>query len=245
MTRTAILVLPLVLAVLAVLSVLLWPSRAADRPVIHDAATGPARGQGVTPLADRLASIRRLRSRGPERQEVMLLDGVAAALEAGLPTEQALAVVLDAQSRSAGESSAWAELRRAAREGQALAPAWARLARRTASPTVMSVSRAWAVASATGAPLAAAARSSAQAARERHRLQRAIQIATAGARATALVLSLLPIAGVGLAAIVGIGPAALYASPVALASAGVGLGLLVVGHLLVGRLVAGVVRGVR
>ncbi|HSP61220.1 MAG TPA: hypothetical protein VLO09_09175, partial [Ornithinimicrobium sp.] len=106
------------------------------------------------------------------------------------------------------------------------------------------VARAWAVAAATGAPLAAAVRASAEAARERRRLHRAVEVATAGARATGRVLALLPLAGLGLAALLGIGPRELYAHPLAAGAAGVGLLLLGLGRLLVGRLVHRVVRGV-
>ena len=60
-------------------------------------------------------------------------------------------------------------------------------------------------------------------------LERAVDVATAGARATAAVLGLLPLAGVGLAALLGVGPTRLYGSPAALASASAGLVLLGVG----------------
>ncbi|WP_162803060.1 type II secretion system F family protein [Ornithinimicrobium avium] len=174
---------------------------------------------------------------------MQLLDGLAAALEAGLSTEHALRVVLEPVG-PAGSLGPWSELSRAAREGQPLAPSWSRLARRTGSPTAASVARAWSVAASTGAPLAAAVRSSAHAARERHRLERAVEVATAGARATATVLGLLPLAGVGLAALLGIGPVALYGDALALASAGLGLLLLAGGHATVRRMVRGVLVGV-
>lgn len=179
-----------------------------------------------------------------EAEEVLVLDGLAAALEAGLPTGQALHLALDAGQLHRGRTWSWEELWRASGEGQPLAPVWARVARRTGSPTLSAVARAWTVASVTGAPLATAVRAGAEAARERRRLHRAVEVATAGARATGRVLALLPLAGVGLAALLGIGPRELYAHPLAAGAAGAGVLLLGVGRLLVGRLVADIVRGV-
>lgn len=177
-------------------------------------------------------------------EEVQVLDGLAAALEAGLPTERAVQVAVAPVVAQREAAAAWSELERSAREGQPLGPAWQRVARRTGSLTAASVARAWTVASTTGAPLASAVRASAHAARERHRLERAVEVATAGARATARVLGLLPVLGVGLAGVLGIGPVTLYSHPLALASAGLGLVLLLTGHLLVRRMVRGVLGGV-
>jgi tight adherence protein B len=246
--------LPLVAALLAAGAVLVWP---AGPPV---AALGPAddwRGSGAQTRAGaraaavdgrslrlhRLLRLRRPPARPGAVEEVQLLDGLAAALEAGLPTGQAVEVALG-RDASAGASLPWPDLVRAAREGQPLGPAWQRLARRTGSLTLASVARAWTVAAVTGAPVAAAVRSSAHAARERHRLERAVEAATAGARATARVLGLLPLGGVALAAMLGIGPVTLYAHPLAGASAALGLVLLLSGHLLVRRMVHGVLGGV-
>jgi tight adherence protein B len=178
--------------------------------------------------------------------ELALLDGIAAGLEAGLLThravELAVASLTGPQAGPAGHP--WRELTRAAELGQPLAPVWARLGRRTGSPTCAAVARAWWVASATGAPLAGAVRAGATAARERRRLVRAVEVATAGARAMATVLTVLPVAGVGLAALLGIDPLTLYATGPALASAVAGACLVGVGRLVVTRMVRGVVRGV-
>ncbi len=57
--------------------------------------------------------------------------------------------------------------------------------------------------------------------------------ATAGARATSALLSVLPIGGVGIALMLGIDPLTLYGNPLALASAICGLGVLLVGRWLV------------
>lgn len=185
------------------------------------------------------------RRRRAHATELQVLDGMAAALEAGLPVARGVRLAVADVGPGLGPSSAaaWSALGRAASEGQQLGPAWERLARHTRSPTLVSVARAWRVADLTGAPLAEALRVSAHAARERHRLGRAVEVAVAGPRATVTVLTLLPVAGVGLAAVLGVGPAQLYGDPVAQAAVGCGAVLLLLGQAWVRRLVAGVLRG--
>lgn len=177
--------------------------------------------------------------------ELQVLDGLSAALEAGLPVPQAVTLAVSRVQSGAGDRPEleWDELARAASQGQALAPVWQRLARRSGSPTLSSVARAWRVATLTGAPLARAVRVSAHVSRERRRLERAVQVATAGARATVTVLTLLPLAGVGLAAVLGVAPTSLYAHPVALASAGTGVVLVLVGQVWSRRMVTRVLQG--
>lgn len=193
--------------------------------------------------------VRQLRRRRTDRlrdRELQVLDGLSAALEAGLPVPQAVTLAVSrVQQPGVGDrpETGWDELARAASQGQALAPVWQRLARRSGSPTLSSVARAWRVATLTGAPLARAVRVSAHVSRERRRLERAVQVATAGARATVTVLTLLPLAGVGLAAVLGVSPTSLYAHPVALASAGAGVVLVLVGQVWSRRMVTRVLRG--
>lgn len=195
--------------------------------------TGPRLG-----VSGPLRLLRRSRDAAPALEEVHLLDGLAAALEAGMPTHRAVQLALDGASRAGVVRPEWAELRRAADLGQSLGPVWVRVARRTGSPTLAAAGRAWVVAVATGAPLAGAVRAAAHGARERHRLARALETATAGARATATVLGLLPLAGVGLASVLGVGPVTLYGSAPALASLVGGAGLLATGHAVVRAMVA-------
>lgn len=229
------------LGVLAALAVLIWPWTS---PADVDDPTGRERHRGAGTLGG--VPWGRLRDRfgGKEEQvaeELALLDSLAAALEAGLPTRQALVVCL--RSGGARRTTAWDELERAAAEGLSLAPAWARVGRRTRSSSLAAVARAWTVAATTGAPLATAVRSSTAAARERRRLRQAVRTATAGAQATVWVLTLLPFAGVGMAFAIGVGPAVLFGSAVSLVSAGLGLCLLAAGHLIVRRLTRRVTRG--
>lgn len=207
-------------------------------------------GEDVRRLLDGLR--RRLAVGRAERRrdvELQVLDGLAAALQAGLPVPQAVRLAVSQIDRSPGRQDdpglvgGWDELARAAGQGQALAPVWHRLARRTDSSTLHSVARAWRVAALTGAPLAAAIRVSTHASRERRRLERAVQVATAGARATVTVLTLLPLAGVGLAMLLGVPPTSLYSHPIALAGAGVGAALIAVGQAWSRRMVTRVLRG--
>lgn len=189
----------------------------------------------------------RRRGAGGDADAIALsvLDDLTAGVEAGLPVSRAVSLALG-QHRSRGLGlHAWSVLAQTAADGQELAPAWARVARATRSPALSSVARAWRVASLTGAPLSDALRVSAETARERLRLERSVDAATAGARATATVLTLLPLAGLVLAAVLGVGPATLYGSPVAWASLGTGAVLLLVGQVLVRTLVERVLQGVR
>lgn len=273
------LLLPILVGVLAAAAVLLWtgPRAAAEGSSCRCSSAGPGSASGshhcvpggdlvepgaaaerpartsvrqdVDRLLRRLGVPRAARARGLELQ---VLDGLAAALEAGLPVPRAVALAVSEvgpgqerqqDQREPGEASGWDELARAAAQGHALAPAWQRLARRSDSPTLDSVARAWRVASLTGAPLARAIRLSAHVSRERHRLERAVQVATAGARATVTVLTLLPLAGVGLAAVLGVSPLVLYSHPVALVAAGFGVLLVIVGQLWSRRLVGRVLKG--
>lgn len=227
--------------------VLMWPGR---RVREDGEPLDGAGGAGDPPRSTRelLGDLlrwcrRRLRGAAAETRqalELQVLDGLASALDAGLPVDRALAASLaGATQDGAGraERAAWGQIARAAQDGHALAPAWQRLARRTGSPTVASVARSWRVATLTGAPLAASLRVSAHASRERRRLERAVEVATAGARATVTVLTLLPLAGIVLASVMGVGPVSLYGSPVALAGLATGAVLLGVGHLMVRRMV--------
>lgn len=218
---------------------------AAERPVRTSVR------QDVDRLLLRLGAGRSARAR---ERELQVLDGLAAALEAGLPVPRAVTLAVSEvmsdpeqprDRRERWRASDWDELARAAGQGQALAPAWQRLARRSDSLTLDAVARAWRVASVTGAPLARAIRLSAHVSRERQRLERAVHVATAGARATVTVLTLLPLAGVGLAAALGVSPLVLYSHPVALVAAGSGALLVVVGQLWSRRLVRQVLRGLR
>lgn len=262
--------LPLLTGLAAAAVVLLWmrppsPPDLADEPpgLAPGSRRGPADGapgwgdvqESAPPRRSVREALRELAGRvGVGRtemardRELQVLDGLAAALEAGLPVPQAVALAVSQVSQAPerhdpSAATGWDELARAASQGQALAPVWQRMARRSGSPTLSAVARAWRVAALTGAPLARAIRVSAHASRERRRLERAVQVATAGARATVSVLTLLPLAGVGLAAVLGVSPVSLYGHPLALASATAGAVLVLTGQLWSRRMVHRVLRG--
>ncbi|WP_010148242.1 type II secretion system F family protein [Serinicoccus profundi] len=264
---------PLLLAALAAASVLVRPRSGAQvAPDGYDVAPSddgvaatpdtaldqPRRGRAAATRSRRalgrrlLARLGRLRGgrRDPDAdlvaRELEVVDTIAAALEGGLPVGRAVELALE-RTRPAvpGAGPDWGIVARAAQEGEPLAPAWERLARRSGTPTVAAVARSWQVAARSGAPLAEALRVSARTARERRRLEDAVQTASAGARATATVLTLLPLAGIGLAAMLGVHPAALYATPLAWACLGAGAALLLLGQVLVRRLIAQVLAGAR
>lgn len=262
-----LLLVPVLASLLAAVVVLLWMEPGPARgPADAAGATRVPRTtvrEDVDQLLHRLGVGRVDRARD---LELRVLDGLAAALEAGLPVPRAVTLAVSEASetsRTPGprgrrrrgpgpgdtadptRSGGWDELARAAAQGQALAPVWQRMARREDSPTLHSVARAWRVSALTGAPLARGIRVSAHVSRERRRLERAVQVATAGARATVTVLTLLPLAGVGLAAVLGVSPLTLYAHPVAVVSVGAGALLVMVGQFWSRRLVDRVLRSVR
>uniref|UniRef100_UPI003B8491F6 hypothetical protein n=1 Tax=Segeticoccus rhizosphaerae TaxID=1104777 RepID=UPI003B8491F6 len=73
---------------------------------------------------------------------------------------------------------------------------------------------------------------------ERLRSGRRVEAASAGARATMNLLTVLPVGGAAVAAMLGISPIALYTqSPLALGCLVLGLALLMVGRLMVRRMV--------
>lgn len=230
-------------ALLVALASLCWPSRAgrrASQSLVRapDAPQDPraqasARAR-VGQLLTRLAPWRRAT---PAGQDLLpLLDALAAALRAGLPP--AAAVSLAAEGQSDGLRAVVVRpVLDAARAGRPTAAAWERAARARGGVELAAVARAVALSEHLGAPLADAVAGAAQAVRARREMYRRLQTATAGARATAALLTALPLGGLGVAATMGVGPTELYGSPAALASLLLGLLLLALGRLIVHRLI--------
>lgn len=182
-----------------------------------------------------LTSGRRRRRRAAARR-MRVLDALAAGLRAGLPVPRAVALAVG-DSDSEDDDRAWTGILRAAEEGATLGASWEKAARSNRSSTLAAVARSWRVADRTGAPLADALTLAADSARERLRIERALQAATAGPRATAVLLTLLPLAGVAIAALLGTGPLELYAHPFSVISLALGLVLLLMGHVVVDRMI--------
>jgi tight adherence protein B len=227
-------------AVLLASVVLLWPVHGRTSG-IPTRPTGPQRrrqpvGQG-TRAGRRSRSLpgasRRLREREQTRVLVQLMDALVPALRAGLPPAQALALVSDVVlepavppggrlpvsgsrahcAQASAQAAEWLmALRAAAEAGESLGPVWRRWAAAGEAPEVTALARAWSLSEVTGAPLADGVAAAASAARATAAHRHAVEATTAGARATMNLLSVLPLGGVCVAVLAGVGPASLYAS---------------------------------
>lgn len=165
-----------------------------------------------------------------------VLDNLAAALRVGLPPAEALQ--LATRGAPTHVRSTVEAVLVASRDGRQCGPAWARAAREADRRELHLLARSWAISEQLGAPLADAVDSAARSARSQRELSSRLATATAGARTTATILSLLPVVGVGVALLMGIGPADLYGSPAALMSLAAGLLLLGGGRVVVNGMVA-------
>lgn len=196
--------------------------------------------------------------RGPPEPDLpAMIDALAAALRTGLPVPDALASVhqalaqpartAEAGSTPAGQATAGALLEGplvAARSGRSVASAFHRLARDRGLADMAMVARAWELSERSGAAIAEGLGLAAEAGRYRREVRRKVAAATAGARATSMLLTALPLSGILLAGMTGSTVVEVYRDPVALISAGLGLGLLVLGRRVVRRQIARVEAGV-
>lgn len=250
----------LVAALLAV-AVLVWPTRrgtalalaaslttrrADPRPGDTGSETdwsGRRRAAGRR-LVERL--VRRPDRASPE-QVLALLDGLGPALSAGLAPAEALRLQVqvtleDGRAGPPQGPSRWhaqlADLGARARDGEPLGPSWRELARAHRSPELLLLAQAWGLSERLGSPLAEAVGVTTELVREGQRSVRRVQAASAGARATMNLLTVLPLGGVGVAALLGLSPLTLYTqSTLALVSLGLGLVLLGAGRVMVRRMV--------
>lgn len=174
-----------------------------------------------------------------------LLQGIAPALEAGLPP--AVAVRLSGASLGSGVDPTTrqlvADLADTCARGGPIAPVWRSWAAESGSSELAFVAAAWQLSELTGAPLAEAVQRAVVSLRESRERARRVHVAVAGPRATVVVLTALPLTGplFGLAS--GVPPAELYlASPISAAAAVVGLVLIWAGRLWCRRLVESATR---
>ena len=253
-------------AVLLAVAVAAWPARdrlwrgtgglPATGPLIGS-ATGAATGGGLQGGTARPWPWGRARRDARDGEELLLLlDAIAPALAAGLPPAAALAH-LTRRGRSGGGTgdpragpvdALLADLVAEANAGRPLAPVWNRHAheglwgRSGWSGEVAFVARAWSLSESLGSPLAECATVAARAVRQQSARRQRLAIALAGPRATAAVLTALPLAGPVVGLLLGLPPQQLYATPVAVVSTLVGLALLLLGRWWCARLVAGIGR---
>ncbi len=237
-------------AVLVLLGVLGWPTSPGSAPATRSAgeaaarrsrhwAWRPGRLEPIRPSHRGFAGGRR---RAPDRDAVLaLLDGLGAALRAGLPPAAALRCI-DVSATSEQVGMLQDRLLAAADVAAPLAPVWAREAAAHRSHELRVVARAWALSEALGSPLADCVGLAADLVRHRVAHEQRMAIALAGPRATTMVLSLLPLAGPVVGALLGIPPTALYSGSAALGSGLLGLLLLGAGRWWCASLVARVSR---
>lgn len=221
--------------VVAALAVLAWPARTGRRAPerLHPWPTPASRAVELTgPRARWRLSLLCRRRDGEGEATLVLLDRLAAALRAGLPPDEALSV-----ATAAGRGTGFGAALRAVAEGRSAAAALARLARVRDDEHLGRAARAWALSERTGAGLAEAVEAAARAGRQAVDHRRQVRAATAGARASVTLLTLLPVGGVGVALLLGLSPTAVYGNPVSLAALGLGVSLLLVGRLVVSRMV--------
>ena len=193
-----------------------------------------------------LLAVRRVlqgrRRRAAEQRERLRAGEACVVLAGELRAGRAPADALEAAARLAEGPTRDALLAAVAagRLGGDVPVALAHGASGSAAPEVLrGLSACWRVCSQAGSELAAAVDRLAEAVVARHEQDRAVETALAGPRATALVLSVLPLAGVGLAAVLGARPwHVLLGTPVGIVCLFTGCALDVLGLWWTNQLVA-------
>lgn len=196
-------------------------------------------------LTGMLPGRRESRRRSQRAAEILnIVEATGPALRAGLTPAAALLLVANEPDATGGRSGLAQRLEAAASSGQPLGPVWLDLGREESSGELGLVGRAWTLSETLGAPLADAVETAAALLRGRASQRRRLASATAGAKATMDLLTVLPLAGPLLGIAVGIDPRELYgASALAEASCVAGVLLALLGRLWVRRMLDGVTRG--
>lgn len=223
------------LAALCCLSaVLLWPTRSGLR---GRAATALLAGPSPRDTVNLVRGVRSWLPRRAGRLDILpLLDGLSASLAAGLTPEESLRMASQA-STDVGVRAMLMPVLEAAQEGRPLGVPWQRVAREHDHPDLSSLARAWLISERLGCPLSDAVATTASTSRSRTMMNQRLSSATAGAKATSALLSVLPIGGIGIALMLGIDPLTLYGNPLSLASALCGLCVLMGGRWMVNFLI--------
>ena len=175
-----------------------------------------------------------------------LLEGIAPALEAGLPPSVAVRLSGAALGSTVdpGIRAFVGELADVCERGSPIAPVWQSWAARTGSADLSFVAAAWQLSERTGAPLAEAVQRAVVSVRESRERARRINVAVAGPRATVMVLTVLPLTGPVFGLACGVPPTELYLSnPIGTVSAVVGVVLIWAGRLWCRRLVDSAMNG--
>jgi tight adherence protein B len=245
----------------------------ADRPPAHYGPTGGGAASRAGALGLRaLGGGGVTRLDGAERAELdrgllTLVEGLAAALRAGLTPSRALShlaamaesAVVPADPRvtlrrwrsvrrrvaaDAALTGVVARLSAQAFEGAPLEPVWRAAAERLRSATLLAVAEGWAMSEQQGAPVVDVLDSLVAALRDQARTAAAIETSLAAPRATAALLGVLPIGGVLLGELVGVDPlAVLVGTPAGRAAGLAGLAATIGGRIWMRRLVRAVEGG--
>lgn len=237
---------------LAALAVVVWPGP--GDPVARlgwSATAGDRRPGWVVALHRRVAGTRRrltppdrIDAASGRRELVMLLEGLAGALRAGLTPARAMAVTRSSvASGSESLRSLVDRLAATAAAGGPLEPVWRGAAERSDSAGLHAVAEAWGLAERHGAPVGDVLDALVAALRDQARTEAAVATALAAPRATATLLGALPLGGVVLGELVGVHPLSVLLGTSAGRVAGaMGLLATIGGRLWMRRLVASVLQ---
>lgn len=195
-----------------------------------------------TPLQRVRSLLVRRRAADPSSEAfVALLRGIAPAVHAGVPAPIAVAAAASVAARATDDLQLrrdMARLEEAARSGAPLGPCWTDLAIRYPHAGLGPVARAWSLSDRVGCGLSEAVAAAVRMIMEQTDHRRQLAAATAGPRATMQVLTLLPVLGVGISAVVGVNPVQLYSSGVGRIALGLGLLLLWLGRCIIARMIS-------
>ncbi|WP_446666103.1 type II secretion system F family protein [Flexivirga sp. B27] len=218
-----------VAALCVALAILCWPGR----PV----PVGGRRG-GRLRLPVR-------RTRTPRNADLdaltTMVEGIAPAVAAGVIPATAVATSALLTAATTADPALRKDLETLAKQaaaGAELAPVWSRLHHRHDVPALGEVARAWALSEQLGCAIGDALGVATAMMREQLDLERRIAAATAGPRATMQLLTLLPVLGVGIAAMIGVPPWQLYAGTLGVAVLVLGAAFVLAGRWLTRRMIS-------
>lgn len=249
-------------AILLALAVLMWPaplrpwSGRVDRPTSGSnlrTVARPAGGFGPRTAArprvrllDALPITGRRRTHARRAAVTGLLRSLQPAVRAGVPPAVALGEAALLAARDHRDDPAFAAalggLAEAAAAGVDLPEQFQRIAATFALPELDLMAASWALSEDLGCSLAVATATAARLFDDQQQRERAVQVAIAGPRVTMHLLTGLPAAGVGIAALAGVAPTRLYSGVVGVVALATGAVLLLLGRWWANRLIRRAVR---
>lgn len=222
-------------AVLCALAVLVWPPPIRPWPVRRTSVVTPRpRSRMRRPIRG---------ARRTRRREVVteLLRSLQPATTAGVPPAAALSAAAATTARGCADDPGFAaavlRLGEAAAAGVDLPVEFDRMATEFDIPELSLVGASWSMSDDLGCSLGAATSTAVQLLEAQQERDRAVRIAISGPRATMQLLTGLPVAGIGIAALAGVPPTRLYAGGLGVVALGTGVLLLALGRWWSGRLI--------